>query len=48
MNQTKARPFLELLRSVPEGARYCEETPTSAHYFPVGRYCKEAAIRKGE
>lgn len=36
-------PLPELLRSVPFHARYCEETPTSAHFFPVGRYCHEAA-----
>ena len=36
-------PLLELLHSVPFAARYCEETPTSAHFFPVGRYCHDAA-----
>jgi predicted DNA-binding protein (UPF0251 family) len=36
-------PLTESLRAVPANARYVEETPTSAHYYPVGRYCHEAA-----
>jgi hypothetical protein len=36
-------PLLELLQRVPRNARYCEETPTSATFYPVGRYCHEAA-----
>jgi len=43
MNEMKT-PLIDLLRGIPANARLeWEDSPTSWHQAPVGRYCKEAA-----